>query len=99
MRYLLSALVLVLLVVNVTDPAPTQHIAPSSPTVSTDPDVPVRAWTAVSCDENDRAFAVEPDTDAARREAQDWCTRSGKAIEELPWPEGFKPTTLPRAGA
>lgn len=54
-----------------------------------------RAWTAASCDQNDAAFDVEPNTAEAWRQAQEWCTRSGAAIDNLPWPSGFKPVPVP----
>lgn len=56
---------------------------------------PARAFTAASCDENDVAFDVEPDTAEARRDAQDWCTKSGEVIDNAPWPSGFTPAPLP----
>ena len=56
---------------------------------------PARAFTAASCDENDVAFDVEPDTAEARRDAQDWCTKSGEVIDNAPWPSGFTPAPIP----
>lgn len=64
-----------------TDPAPT------------DPHVP--AYTSVSCDQNDQAFDVQPDTPEAWADATEWCVRSGEWLDNAPWPSGIKPGPLP----
>lgn len=54
---------------------------------------PVVEFSTV-CDENDVAFNVEPNTPEARAAAQEWCTKSGAAIDNMPWPSGFRPVPL-----
>jgi hypothetical protein len=54
-----------------------------------------RAFTATSCDENNTAFDVEPDTAEARAAATDWCVRMAAAIDNAPWPSGLTPAPLP----
>ncbi|GAA3638161.1 hypothetical protein GCM10022267_25820 [Lentzea roselyniae] len=54
---------------------------------------PVVEFSA-SCDENDVAFNVEPNTPEAIEAAQEWCTKSGEAIRNAPWPSGLRPVPL-----
>ncbi|ANZ35307.1 hypothetical protein BBK82_03630 [Lentzea guizhouensis] len=82
------ALIIVVAVVLAANDSPDE----TAPTVT---DQSRWLFTEASCDENDTAFNVKPDTPEAWSSAQDWCIRSGEAINNLPWPSGFKPTTIP----
>lgn len=53
-----------------------------------------RAFSEASCDTNDNAFNVLPDTPAAYDAAQAWCESSGRWIDNAPWPSGLKPVPL-----
>lgn len=50
---------------------------------------------SASCDGDGRAFDVDPDTPAARAEAQRRCTRVHDMVNNAPWPNGYKPVPLP----
>jgi len=53
------------------------------------------AYTSASCDQNDAAFDVQPDTPEAWADAAAWCTRSGEWLDNADWPSGFSPAPLP----
>jgi hypothetical protein len=53
------------------------------------------AFTSASCDENNAAFNVEPDTTEAWADAAAWCTSSGEWLDNAPWPSGLRPVPLP----
>ncbi|QXV63589.1 hypothetical protein [Amycolatopsis sp. TNS106] len=48
-----------------------------------------------SCDGQGNAFDVEPNTPAARAEAQRRCARTHTMVRDAPWPSGWKPVPIP----
>ncbi|MFE5566007.1 hypothetical protein ACFQ68_13555 [Amycolatopsis japonica] len=51
-----------------------------------------------SCDGDGNAFDVEPNTAAARAEAQRRCARTHDMVRDAPWPSGWKPVPLSESG-
>lgn len=43
------------------------------------------------CDETGFAYNIEPNTPEARGAAREWCESTDAALENLPWPSGFRP--------
>lgn len=84
-----AALILAVVLLGSMEPSDT-----ASETI-TDSTVDGRTFHAASCDMNDRAVLVEPDTDAARAAAQAWCDRTGEWIDNAPWPSGVHSAPLP----
>ncbi|HWO61420.1 MAG TPA: hypothetical protein VNO31_15430 [Umezawaea sp.] len=72
-------------------------VASPDTAVGTDPvpaDTRERAYTSASCDQNDQAFDVQPDTPEAWADASAWCADSGEWLDNAPWPSGFTPGPL-----
>ncbi|WP_309116744.1 hypothetical protein [Saccharothrix sp.] len=44
------------------------------------------------CDETGFAYDIEPDTQEAYQAAREYCRSLDAAIENAPWPSGFRPT-------
>lgn len=51
----------------------------------------------ISCGEGGELLEVEPDTPATREAAKARCAKDEDAINDAPWPSGWRPTTLPGA--
>lgn len=51
-----------------------------------------REW---KCDMRNHAFDVKPNTKKNRDDAEQSCQRTGKAIDEAPWPSGVSVVPLP----
>jgi hypothetical protein len=51
---------------------------------------------SAACDMNNHAINVDPNTRKARAAVEAACQNTGTAIDNAPWPSGWKPIPLPK---